>query len=187
MRYAWFAITMLVVSVIAGPSLAQSADTTQSDAASSPIGGDSQYTLALGGPPMGPRWSGADEVWLRRNRRIAIVGKVLTVLGVSLVASQLQRGNASIVISGLGAQYLGQLTWSAAELRAAKHMRRRGFRISKAPAIAAMCGALLLSPVTWIAGPIQSAQVRRAHRELELGSRQGAAFSSYGLGFRGVF
>jgi len=153
-----------------------------------PVGGDSPYALALGGP-MVPSWSHSDEAWYRQNRAIATAGKVLTVLGISLsLASAFTQEQAPLLLSGLGTQSLGQLIWGAAEVRAANELARRGSRVSNAAGIVALCGALILSPLTWIAGPIQSAQIRRAHGEVTSGrSTKGPTFSSYGLGFRGTF
>ena len=79
---------------------------------------------------MGPSWNGADELWYRQNRRIAIVGKVLTVLGLTLSVSQVRSQHQELLLAGLGTQYLGQLIWAAAELRGANELKRRSFRIS---------------------------------------------------------
>lgn len=166
---------------------------------SEPIGGDSHFfarapggalrhTLALGGP-VAPSWSRADESWYRQNRAIATAGKVLTVLGISLsIASAFTREQAPLLLSGVGTQSLGQLIWGAAEVRGANELARRGSRVSNVAGIVALCGALLLSPLTWVAGPIQSAQIRRAHDQLTFGrGSNGPTFASYGLGFFGTF
>jgi hypothetical protein len=179
-------VTLLAAWLLSMSCAAQTAAQRNADALQPPIGGDSQYTLALGGP-MGPSWSSSNEVWYKRNRRIAIVGKVLTVLGLTLVVSQVRSRHQGLVLGGLGTQYLGQLIWSAAELRGANELRRRGFRLSNTAAIVALCGALLVSPLTWIAGPIESAQIRQAHANMTLGQSSAASFTSYGLGFRGNF
>jgi hypothetical protein len=187
MRHAVI-IVLLVTWFIATPSLADHNTSHLSGRKVSPIGGDSQYTLALGGQ-VTPSWSRSDEAWYRQNRRIAAMGKVMTVLGLALTLSSLiPEEQLPLFASGIATQYLGQLIWSAAELRGAKQMQRRGFHVGKAPAIVALCGAFLLSPLTWIAGPIQSSQIRRAHGDMMFArSATGPSFSSYGLGFRGTF
>lgn len=187
-------VTMLACWLLTVPCAAQrspeavpSTAQAKTDAAEQPIGGDSQYTLALGGRPLGPSWSAADERWYRRNRGFASAGKVLTVLGIALALSQVRSQHDGLLIGGLGTQYVGQLVWAAAELRGANELRWRGFRVGKAPAIVALCGALLLSPLTWIAGPIQSAQIRQTHASISPLRGATVSFSSYGLGFRGRF
>jgi len=157
------------------------------DALQQPIGGDSQYTLALGGAPLGPSWSSSDERWYRRNRGFAIAGKVLTVAGIALLFGAVGAQRDDLMIGAIFTQYTGQLIWAASELRGAKELRMRGFRVSKTPAIVALCGALLLSPLTWIAGPIQSAQIRQAHANLSFARSERVSVASYGLGFRGSF
>jgi hypothetical protein len=62
-------------------------------------------------------------------------------------------------------QFAGQLTWTGSDLRGALELGRRGVRVTRLPGIVAVCGAVLLSPIAWIAGPIQSARIRQAHHD----------------------
>ena len=120
-------------------------------------------------------WSARDEGWYRRNRRIAAAGKVLTVLGLlTTFALGVPRRDNAVIVGGIAARMTGELTWSIADLRAANELRRRGLAVRKPPGIVAVCGALLLSPVVWIAGPIQSAHLRRAHASAHRGFTPGA-------------
>ena len=108
-------------------------------------------------------WSARDEGWYRRNRRIAAAAKVLTVLGLATAfAVGVPRRDQGLIVGGVAAQLTGQLSWSIADLRAANALRWRGHSVGNAPGVLAVCGALLLSPLVWIAGPIQSALLRRA-------------------------
>jgi hypothetical protein len=185
-------ITALAGWLLSMPCAAQTPPTAtgaeaQASAAEQPIGGDSQYALALGGAPLGPSWAGSDERWYQRNRRFAIAGKVLTVLGIGLLLGAVTTEHDGLVIGAIVTQYGGQLIWAASELRGANELRRRGFRVSRTSAMVALCGALLLSPLTWIAGPIQSAQIRQAHASLSFARSESVSFASYGVGFRGSF
>ncbi|MET0340065.1 MAG: hypothetical protein ABW252_03650 [Polyangiales bacterium] len=119
-------------------------------------------------PPSEPAvvgWTASDEAWYRRNRRVSAAGKVMTVLGLATATTlALARRDAVVpVVAGLVVQQVGQLAWSIADLRAATRMRRDGHPVGRAAGIVGVCGAVLLSPVLWIAGPVQSAQIRRAH------------------------
>jgi hypothetical protein len=127
------------------------------------ISSDPGY-FAPPGEPDAIGWTAGDEHWYLRNRRIAIAGKVLTVLGLAATfAIGVPREDNVLVVAGVATQLSGQLAWSIADLRAANYLRGGGHRVGRGAGIAAVCGAVLLSPVVWIAGPIQSAQLRRAH------------------------
>lgn len=188
MRHALSFVLLLVGWLCTSPCLADVALYAEAPSTSAPIGGDSRYTLVLG-TPLGPSWSHSDEAWYRRNRAFATAGKVLTVVGLALIFASTQTPQqAPLLVSGAVVQSLGQLVWSGAEVRGANELQRRGFRVGNTAGIVALCGALLLAPLTWIAGPIQSAQIRRAHAELTLSrGSKGPTFASYGLGFRGRF
>jgi hypothetical protein len=180
-------VMLLFTWLFSSPCRADAPPYPPTEAPLAPIGGDGAYALAPGGG-LTPSFSRADETWYRRNRRIALAGKVLTVLGVSItLASAFTDEQLPLLFGGVATQYLGQVIWSAAELRGANEMARRGFGVSNVAGIVAVFGAFLLSPVAWVAGSIQSAQLRRAHDDTRFGSRGGPTFASYGLGYRATF
>lgn len=137
------------------------------------------------------RWHGSDEAWYRQNRRFALAGKVLTVVGLATtLAVGVPTDLLAPVLAGLSVQYAGQLMWAGSELRGANGLRRRGVEVPRVGAIVALCGALLLSPVTWIAGPIQSARTRTAHAQASGAGGSHAsspAFTGVGMGVRARF
>lgn len=45
-------------------------------------------SVPVGGAWYGPSWRAGDEAWFLRNRRIAMAGKVLTVVGLSRARSR---------------------------------------------------------------------------------------------------
>lgn len=116
------------------------------------------------------RWSAADESWLHTNRRIAIAGKVLTVVGrVTAIASVI--AGAQLLEdpeywAALGVAGTGELMWSIADLRAINRLDAAGLRVRRGAAITSVIGSLTLAPLTWIAGPIASARIRAAHADL---------------------
>lgn len=131
--------------------------------ATSPISTDPGY---FAGPYVAEAsgWTARDEAWYRRNRRIAAAGKILTVVGlVTTFAVGVPRDANGVILTGVILQFTGQLTWTGTDLRGVQELRRRGRRVTRVPGIVAMCGAVLLSPIAWIAGPIQSARIRHAH------------------------
>jgi hypothetical protein len=139
-----------------------------------------------------PPWSAADDAWLARNRGFALAGKILTVIGVAgIVVGSAAGQEVGVWSAGLTVQTLGQYMWSIAELRGAKQLRSRGIGVTKAPGIAAVVGAVLFSPLTWIAGPIQSARIREIEEALpgygSSAARRRERFSSHGLGLRLAF
>lgn len=141
-----------------------------------------------GSPFAGPvtSWTASDEAWYRRNRHFALAGKLLTVAGiVTSLGIGVPTDSFGTVLTGLAVQYAGQLIWSGSELRGAHGLRARGVKVTRAPAIVSLCGALLLSPLTWIAGPVQSARIRAAHeRSTGLARLPKAPAPRYGLGLR---
>lgn len=48
-------------------------------------------------------------------------------------------------------------------------MRKKGVDVSKGAGIAGVVGAVVFSPILWIAGPVQSAQLRQAHERVTRG------------------
>ena len=133
------------------------------DSASAPISSDPGY---FEGPFVSHAsgWTASDEAWYRRNRRIASAGKILTVLGLATTfAVGVPRSANNVIATGIALQFAGQLTWTGADLRGANVLSRRGKRVTRLPGIVAVCGAVLFSPIAWIAGPIQSARIRQAH------------------------
>jgi len=156
--------------------------------ASAQAGYDTRYLEA---PALRPApWSSVDEHWLERNRSFALAGKILTVVGVvGIIVGASADNQIGLWGASSGVQMIGQLMWSIAELRGAKQLRRRGVDVSKAPGIAAVVGAVLFSPVTWIAGPIQSARIREARESLPSYERAALSLpserlSSFGFGLR---
>jgi hypothetical protein len=146
---------------------------------------DPQYGAAPGGPPP---WTAEDEAWLRRNRAFALAGKILTVVGVVGWFAGLAGEQWGLVGSAGSLHYLGALMWAGSELRGAKELRRRGIEVTKAPAIAAVVGAALnLQPTTWIAGPIQSARIRRVHDDILDYAQPRARVSTFGFGLNVQF
>ncbi len=119
----------------------------------------------------------------RRNRGIAIAGKVLTVVAAALFipyAVALDNAEEASDVAGLAAAWYligaaGRLTWAGADLRMTNMMRDRGANIGRGPAIASMvfAGASLIpylnlvgTPGTWIAGSIASGNIRAARDDL---------------------
>ncbi len=152
-----------------------------------PISSEPQY-FAPPFLPGAPAWTAADEAWYRRNRGFAAVGKVLTLAGlVTSLAGFVPTGSVVILASGIGAQYTGQIIWGAADLKGAKQMQRRGFRITRVPGILALCGAFVFSPLLWVAGPIQSARLREAHAWVMRPQLQPRFGSMYGIATRVAF
>ena len=143
---------------------------------------------AFGLSPATVSWSDHDARFLRRNRRVAAAGKVLTVVGrisaLSLsIAGTTFRDPAYWAF--VGASVAGELTWSSADLRATKRLEGSGLHLRRGAAVAAVVGAVLLAPLTWIAGPIASARIREARGDLkELGfTARGAPLDVRGAGF----
>lgn len=139
-----------------------------------------------------PPWSAEDDAWLARNRGFALAGKILTVVGVAgLIVGGAAGQDVGVWGAGVTVQTLGQFMWSIAELRGAKQLRRRGIGVTKAPGITAVIGAVLFSPLTWIAGPIQSARIREVEEALPSYAsstvRRRERLSSHGLGLRLAF
>jgi hypothetical protein len=146
---------------------------------------DPQYGAAPGGPPP---WTAEDEAWLRRNRAFALAGKILTVVGVVGGIVGASTGEWGAWGAGWGVQGLGQLMWAGSELRGAKELRRRGIEVEKAAGIAAVVGASIGVPIiTWIAGPIQSARIRRVHDDILDYAQPRARLSTFGFGLNVQF
>lgn len=108
-------------------------------------------------------WSTSDEAWYERNRRFALAGKILTIAGVAALVAGVSSTEAAVWGPGGFLQAAGQFTWAGSDLRAANELRRRGHPVRKAAGVFAVIGAVVFSPMTWIAGPIQSAHIRNAH------------------------
>lgn len=153
-----------------------------------PIGGDG-YALApyLSGAPAS--WRDEDEAWYRRNRAFSRGGKVLTVVGVASVLSYAVLARDRLLIAGMGMQITGQLTWAGADLRGANELRRRGVRVPKVAGLVGLAGALLLSPLLWVAGPVQSMQLRDAHARLAglSSTRAASQIAGFGLALRATY
>jgi hypothetical protein len=113
-------------------------------------------------------WSSADEAWFERNRRFAIAGKVLSVVGRLAQFAVLSTGDRvdSPYWSMMGVAGVGELMWSGSDLRATNVLRRHGYELRRGAAIASLVGAVVFAPMTWIAGPIQSSRIRDVHDEL---------------------
>jgi hypothetical protein len=113
-------------------------------------------------------WSSADEAWFERNRRFATAGKVLSVVGRVAQLLVLSTGDRmdSPYWSVMGVAGVGELMWSGSELRATNELRRRGYELRRGAAVAAVVGAVVFAPMTWIAGPIQSSRIRDLHDEI---------------------
>lgn len=178
MRRSLLLLLALLLSV--SPELLGSAGS-----ASAQYAYDPQYGAAPGGPPP---WTAEDEAWLQRNRAFALAGKILTVVGVVGGIVGASTGEWGAWGAGWGVQGLGQLMWAGSELRGAKELRRRGIEVEKAAGIAAVVGASIGVPViTWIAGPIQSARIRRVHDDILDYAQPRARVSTYGLGLNVQF
>ncbi len=121
----------------------------------------------------------------RRNRTVAIVGKVLTVAAAALFipyAVAASNANDASDVAGFGvAWYLigaaGRLTWAGADLKMTNMMRDEGANIRRGPAIASMVLAsaslvpylnLVATPGTWIVGSIASSRIRTAREDIGL-------------------
>lgn len=115
-----------------------------------------------------PRSSGPleSDTWdaFERNRRFAMAGKILTVVGRLVTVGALIADNeAGSPYWGLmGVATAGELMWSGSDLRATNQLRERGYRLRKGAAIASVVGAVVFPPLTWIAGSIQSSRLREA-------------------------
>jgi hypothetical protein len=122
------------------------------------------------------------KVGTEGNRAFATAGKILTVLGLATVFGVfVPTESLAALVTGAAVQYTGQIIWSAAELRGAKEMQRRGFRVTRVPGILSVCGAVLFSPLLWVAGPIQSARLREAHSTVYSLRPTSWSVSAYGL------
>ncbi len=172
MRLTSILVSLLVLGLSASSASAQ-------PRASAPIVSDPEYFL----PPLSGAgaWTSSDEAWYRRNRAFATIGKVLTVLGIATSAIWIPTDSTAALVTGLAAQYTGQIIWSAAELRGAKGMQRRGVHVTRVPGILSVCGAFLLSPLLWVAGPVQSKRSREAHDNIFSTQTSLSHVSSYGL------
>jgi hypothetical protein len=170
----------ILLFTLCGPLLADAAHAQVGPPAYAPYP-EQQYGLVTT-----RTWTADDEAWFRQNRAFAMAGKIMTVSGILMslaVALPLESWAAFGV--GMTLQYSGQFMWAGAELRGAKQMRRRGYKVSKVPGIIAVAGSVLSSPILWIAGPIQSARLRRAHDEItHTYTGGGPTLSTFGLGAR---
>jgi hypothetical protein len=111
------------------------------------------------------RWNAEREAWYRRNRGIAIAGKVSTIIGLTTYITSAVLGNLGSLISGYVLAYGGMLTWSGSDLRATNRFRSWGFRLRKAAAVVSVVGVFTAIPFTVVAGSLQSARIREVHRE----------------------
>jgi hypothetical protein len=149
--------------------------------------GGSEYVPAFGAPPP-PSWSEWDERWYQRNRAWSMAGKILTVVGVGLIIGLAPvRDGEYAVGPGVLALMAGQLTWTGADLRGAVGMNRRGFDVPIAPGIVALVGTITFTPITWIAGPVQSARIRQAHEGIGYARSTGPSFATFGAGLGATF
>jgi hypothetical protein len=151
--------------------------------ASQPVGGNGSYALApRAGIPTS--WNASDESWYETNRAIALAGKIMTVVGVGLIIGGAAAESDALLYSGVGVQSVGQIGWSIADLRCANRMSRRGVEVRNASGIAAVIGAFIFSPITWISGPVQSMRIRDAHNSLMLTSAQPPRMQALGSTLR---
>lgn len=129
------------------------------------------YTPRSNGFDVGRGWTSADEAWFERNRRFATAGKVLTVVGRVTTMLVLSTGDRqdSPYWGMMGVAGLGELMWSGSDLRATNVLRRHGYSLRRGAGIAAVVGAVVFAPMTWIAGPIQSSRIRNLHDDLAPG------------------
>jgi tetratricopeptide (TPR) repeat protein len=136
-------------------------------------------------------WSADDEAWFRRNRGFRNAGKLVTAFGGLLcLTAFVQMSGPSNSAFGLGtagaAIYgVGSLLWAASAMYGTNEMNRRGVRVSKVGAIMSVVG-IFGPPMLWIAGPMQNANIRRAHDSVA-STRRAALDYAPGLGFRATF
>jgi hypothetical protein len=177
--------------LLAGPALAAAQ-------APGPVYESPASGMASFAPPFGPAahysWSPEDADWLSTNRHIALAGKLLTVVGrLSLFGAVIAGADFRdpTYWACLATANTGELMWSIADLRAVNRLRERNGRTRRGAAIASLVGAFTLAPITWIAGPVASAQIREERGQLEGTAANGpgtrsavARFDAYGAGLK---
>jgi hypothetical protein len=142
------------------------------------------------GPPISyaPAGRGVSAEFYRRNRNVALVGKVLTALApILFTVAVVKAANdnldtytdstefVALALSSFFAGTAGRTTWAGADLKMTNRLDESGVRIRRGAAIASMVAASLscipyvtyaAAPATWIAGSIASARIRDAHDQL---------------------
>jgi hypothetical protein len=137
------------------------------------------------------RWSADDEAWFQRNRGFRNAGKIITAFGGLLCLAGLARmggdGDTAFQLGMTGVAFygIGSLLWTASTMYGTNELNRRGVRVGKTGAIMSVVG-IFGPPILWIAGPMQSASLRRAHDGVAPTQRTALSWLP-GLGVRATF
>jgi len=136
--------------------------------------------------PSAPSWDAERESWYRRNRAIAVSGKVATVVGVAMLFTGAVVDNIGVLASGATLEYGGLATWAGCDLKATNRFRGWGYRIRKPAAIVSLIGVFVVTPATLVAGSMQSARIRQLHGDIVGGTPPASSegLRMTGAGFR---